>query len=220
MLIILKNLHYICDIITNQKTLNMDNLNERAANYAAEKTNELLTKAIAQAYADGYRDGYKDRDDGIKRSNLNRDIELVDLGLPSGTKWSTKLMGEDGFADYLSYADAASFELPTIEQVEELAKHCKWQGDRSSTGQTFWGAKCIGKNGKDIYIRSWGYKEGDRLCFHGFGADTIFFWIRNEDEEDEMKAIKLYNVKDEKPKMEIVKLFSGYRLPVMLVRKK
>ena len=194
----------------------MENLNERAANYAAEKANELLAKAIAQAYADGYRDGFRDRAEGIVSPN----IEFVDLGLPSGTKWSTKLMGEDGFADYLSYADAASFELPTIEQVEELAKHCKWQGDRSSTGQTFWGAKCIGKNGKDIYIRSWGYKEGDKLRAYGYGADTIFFWLRNEDEEDEMKAIKLYNVKDEKPKMEIVKLFSGYRLPVMLVRKK
>ena len=76
------------------------------------------------------------------------------------------------------------------------------------------------KNGKDIYIRSWGYKEGDRLCCYGYGADTIFFWIRNEEEGDEMKAIKLNNVKDEKPEFEIVKLFSGYKLPVMLVSNK
>ena len=158
----------------------MENLNERAANYAAEKTKELLAKAIAQAYADGYQDGVKDRDERIASPN----IEFVDLGLPSGTKWSTKLMGEDDFADYLAYADAASY----------------------------------GKNGKEIYIRSWGYKEGDNLRCYGYGADKIFFWIHNEEENAEMKAIMLYNVKDEKPELEIVKLFSGYKVPVMLVR--
>ena len=192
----------------------MENLNERAANYAAEKTNELLANAIAQAYADGYRDGIKDRDKGIVSPN----IEFVDLGLPSGTEWSSKLMGEDDFADYLAYADAASYELPTIEQVEELVNCCRWQ--RDFRGQTFYGATCIGKNGKEIYIRSWGYKEGDRLCCYGYGADTIFFWVHNEEEGDEMKAIRLNNVEEGKPKMEIVELFSGYKLPVMLVRKK
>ena len=35
-----------------------------------------------------------------------------------------------------------------------------------------------------------------------------------------MKAIELYNVKDEKPELEIVKLFSGYKLPILLVQKK
>ena len=136
------------------------------------------------------------------------------------TKWSTKLLGEDDFADYYAYADAASFELPTIEQVEELANYCRWQADRSSSGLTFWGATCIGKNGKQIYIRSWGYKEGDKLCAYGYGRDTVFFWIRNEEEGDDMKAIKLHNVKDEKPELEIVKLFSGDKLPILLVQKK
>ena len=70
----------------------MENLNERAANYAAEKVNELLAKAIAQAYADGYRDGYKDRDERISSSNSDSNLKFVDLGLPSGTKWSIGLI--------------------------------------------------------------------------------------------------------------------------------
>lgn len=192
----------------------MESLNERAAKYAEEKANELLSKAIAQAYADGYRDGVKDREERTVSPN----IEFVDLGLPSGTKWSAQLMGEEGFADYLSYTDAASYGLPTIEQVEELANYCRWQ--RDFRGQTFYGATCIGKNGKEIYIRSWGYKEGDKLCAYGYATDRAFFWMRNEEEGDEMKAIKLHNVKDEKPEIEIVKMFSGYKLPVMLVCKK
>ena len=89
----------------------MENLNERAANYAAEKTNELLAKAIAQAYEDGYRDGYKDRDDAIKRSILNSDIEFVDLGLPSGTMWAMNFLKKDNNVSYLPYKDADLIQL-------------------------------------------------------------------------------------------------------------
>ena len=62
----------------------MENLNERAANYAAEKTNELLAKAIAQAYADGYRDDLM-RQRTKETSAGIHDAEVFDLGLPSGT---------------------------------------------------------------------------------------------------------------------------------------
>ena len=194
----------------------MENLNERAVNYAAEKTNELLAKAIAQAYADGYRDGYEDRQSNFEAFTGNVNNDFINLGLPSGTKWSTKLMNTDEVPDYLPYAKAASLEIPTIEQVEELVNCCRWQAKRTRTGVTFEGAKCIGYNG-EIFIPSWGYYEGDRLLHYGFGADKIFFWIRNEEGGDEMKAVKFFNVKDEKPEMEIVKLFPGFKLPVMLV---
>ena len=81
----------------------MDKLTERATNYAAEKTNELLAKAIARAYEDGYRDGYKDRAEKIDCAIDNTDIEYVDLGLPSGTRWSKEyLKDEKGFAAYYS----------------------------------------------------------------------------------------------------------------------
>ena len=56
----------------------MENLNERAANYAAEKANELLANAIAQAYADGYCDGYKDREEEIPVDLLNEKKEFID----------------------------------------------------------------------------------------------------------------------------------------------
>ena len=36
----------------------MKELLEKAANYAAEKTNEMMTNLIAKAYEDGYRDDF------------------------------------------------------------------------------------------------------------------------------------------------------------------
>ena len=67
----------------------MENLNERAANYAAEKVNELLANAIAQAYADGYRDGYDDAENKGDTAEIVN-AEVFDMGLPSKTSWTLK----------------------------------------------------------------------------------------------------------------------------------
>ena len=67
----------------------MNELQEKAENYAAEKMNELMVKAIAKAYADGYRDGYKECAEDYD-IDLYEDVEFVDLGLPSGLLWSSK----------------------------------------------------------------------------------------------------------------------------------
>lgn len=41
----------------------MKELKDLSANYATEKTNEMMSQIVAQAFADGYRMGYKDRED-------------------------------------------------------------------------------------------------------------------------------------------------------------
>ena len=77
------------------------------------------------------------------------------------------------------------------------------------------------KSGKIIKFISSGFKEGERLVgVPHYGGGIAYFWIHDNEEGDEKNAIKIFDVEDGKPKMEIVKLFSGYRLPVMLVRKK
>jgi hypothetical protein len=199
----------------------MENLNERAANYAAEKVNELLANAIAQAYADGYRDGYDDAENN-GNSTIFDNTEVFDMGLPSKTWWSLQyLEDEEKQTKYLPYPDASKLGIPTLEQFEELIKYGRWQGSWSSSRQTFYGADCQGASGKIIEFLSFGYKEGEQLVgVPHYGGGSAYFWIQDDEEGDEKNAIQIFNVEEGKPKIEIVKLFSGYKLPVMLVRKK
>ena len=194
----------------------MENLNERAANYAAEKVNELLANAIAKAYADGYRDGYKDRDERIASSNSDSNLQFVDLGLPSGTKWLIGFIEGDGDCLYLPYANAAAMDIPTKEQVEELMNYCNLRENRSSGGQIFYGIYCLGNTGSEIYLDGRNYMIGDDLQYT-WGVFHIYFWIRDDEDSEQKNAVRITGLKDGKPEMEIVKLFSGFKLPVMLV---
>ena len=67
----------------------MIELNEKADIYAEENVINVLKEAFAKVYADGYRDGYKDCEEDIPVSLGNNQTVFVDLGLPSGTLWST-----------------------------------------------------------------------------------------------------------------------------------
>lgn len=200
----------------------MNELQERAEIYAAEKMNELMSGAIAQAYIDGYRNGYKDRDCEIGKLDLIEEkIEVHDLGLPSGTLWTLNyLEDEEESTNYLPYVKAAKLGLPTKEQVDELIEKCRWQGNFSSTRISFYGAICIGANGEKISFDSCGYKEDEmKVGAPNYGGGNAYFWIHDEEDGDEKNAIRIYNVENGKPQMEIVKIFSGYKLPVLIVRK-
>ena len=196
----------------------MENLDERAAKYAAEKANELFVKAIAQAYADGYRDGLKEQEGESSGFVETADVEFVDLGLSSGTKWSIGSLKEDDVNDlYLPYANAAAMGIPTREQVEEMVNNCNLREDR--TPQIFQGIFCLGTTGNEIYLDGGNYKKGDELQYT-WGIFHIYFWIRDDEDGNQKNAVRITGLKDGKPEMEIVKLFSGYKLPIMLVRKK
>ena len=200
----------------------MNDLQIMAEAYAAEKMNELMTKAIAQAYMDGYRNGYKDRDSEIEGSGyMEGEISVHDLGLPSGTLWSLNYLNDESErTDFLPYIKAAKLGLPTKEQVDELIENCRWCGDYSSSRITFYGAVCIGANGEKITLDSKGYRvDKQTVGAPNYGGGSAYFWIHDEEEGDEKNAVRIYEVENGKPKMEIVKIFSGYKLPVLIVRK-
>lgn len=200
----------------------MKDIQERAESYAAEKMNDLIAKAIAQAYADGYLDGYKERNsESVKFDSIEGEICVHDLGLPSGTLWSLHyLENEEEETNYLPYIKAAKLGLPSKDQVDELIENYRWQGEFSSTGMSFYGAFCIGANGEKISFNSCGYKEDEKkVGAPYYGGGSAYFWIHDE-EGDEKSAVRIYSMENGKPKLEIVKIFSGYKLPVLIVRKK
>lgn len=201
----------------------MKDIQERAESYAAEKMNDLMNRAIAQAYSDGYRDGYKDWGvDSVKLDSVEGVICVHDLGLPSGTMWTLNYMeDEEGGISYLPYVKAVTLGLPSKEQVDELIENCRWQGEFSSTGMSFYGAICIGANGDKISFNSCGYKEDEKkVGAPYYGGGSAYFWIHDEEEGDEKSAVRIYSMENGKPKLEIVKIFSGYKFPVLIVRKR
>jgi hypothetical protein len=200
-------------------------ISEKAKNYADGKVLEALTAAIENAYTDGYKAGYNDAVEKLNNGvqELESDgITYVDLGLPSGTLWTLKYFeDEEENINYLPYVKAAKLGLPTKEQVDELIEKCRWQGEFSSTRVSFYGANCIGATGEKISFYSSGYKENDeRIGAPNYGGGNAYFWIYDEEDGDEKNAVRIYNVENGKPKLEIVKIFSGYKLPVLIVRKR
>jgi hypothetical protein len=199
----------------------MENLNERAANYAAEKTNELLAKAIAQAYEDGYRDGYKQcvEDYNI---DLYEDVKFVDLGLPSGLLWSSRYRkNEEGKPLFLTYEEAAFMDIPTEEQVNELVNCCNWDhlmGYVDRNGYTFRqpiGKICTGTNNEYIFINDEGLKFSKTSSTYG-----IHFWIRDDEDSEEKKSVYIEgSLEDGNPVVKIEKRDADFMMPVLIVRK-
>lgn len=200
----------------------MENLNERAANHAAEKANELLVNAIAQAYADGYRDGYKQCSEDYD-IDLYEDVDFVDLGLPSGLLWSSKYrMGEEDKPLYLTYEEASTMDIPTEEQFKELVDNCDWthiMGYVNRGGYDFKqpvGKYCKSKNSEHISFDNKGMKYiGSSYVPYG-----IRFWIRDDEDDAEKKSIYIEDqLSDIKPIWTIEKVDATALIPVMLVKK-
>lgn len=181
----------------------------KAENYAAEKTNEVIIKAIAQAYADGYRDGYKDREEEIPIDLRDNKTEYVDLGLPSGTLWAKKFEKKDGERLYLPYEKAKSMNLPTEEQWNELQEKCRW---------TFESDKiyCTGPNGNCLLFAKTGFKKAKEILSDDYKS---YFWIIDTDENDsDIKAGNIFYTNN--IYRYTSKLYCGYKLPIRLVRAK
>ena len=202
----------------------MENLNERAANYAAEKVNELLAKAIAQAYKDGYNNGYKECADDYD-IDLYEDVDFVDLDLPSGLLWSSRYrMGEENKPLYLTYEEASTMDIPTEEQFNELVENCNWShimGHVCRGGYSFRepiGKCCNSVNRERISF----HQEGMKYIGSGYTPYGIYFWIRDDVDEAEKKSVFIESgLQNEKPIIKIKKVdASTAKMPVMLVRNK
>jgi len=185
----------------------MIELNEKAGIYAENNVINILKEAFAKVYADGYRDGYKDCQEEIPVDLRENQTIFVDLGLSSGTLWSStyERIGEERL--YLPYDKAKEMHIPTEDQWRELRKECRWSIDSDIL-------YCIGPNGNSIHFERTGYisiKKNKEI------PNWSFFWIKNEEEDGkECLSAKMswHTASDESSHS----TFRGYSLPIRLVR--
>ena len=193
------------------------NILEQADKYAEGKANEAITKAIADAYIEGYKAGYKDREEEIPMELRDNKTEYIDLGLPSRTLWSTDYEKLDGKYLYLPYEKAEYLKIPTKEQWEELKTSCKWEYDIDNY-YDFICCRCVGPNGQILKFERTG-----RIITEGNVDEwEAFFWIEDDSDLNEKNSIHMFNygkeIDKEIGKCDLSKNFSGYKLPVRLVR--
>lgn len=91
-----------------------------------------------------------------KSSTYNCELEFIDLGLPSGTKWANKDYSGGYECRHYTYTENVE-GIPTKEQWKELRKECEWIWSEGM------GYKVIGPNKNYIFLSvemdswSWGY---------------------------------------------------------------
>jgi hypothetical protein len=195
----------------------MEELRVKSNNYAEENVNTVLKEAFAKVYSDGYRDGYKDCEEEISIELKDGETEYIDLGLPSGTMWSADYeKSDDDNYFFVPYADTKKYNIPNIEQWEELLNVCKWEYDKNGS---FHEAYCIGPNGTILKFCLTGMVHVEHVVEKG----NAYFWVSDENEGVEKSAVCIcdrsmngHNYTEKG----IEKHFSGYKLPVRLVKSK
>jgi len=183
----------------------MEELREKARSYAEENVIAILKESFAKIYADGYRAGYNDCKEEILVDLWDSRIDYVDLGLPSGTLWSTDYEKDGDDNLYLSYEMASDKNLPTREQWRELKGICKWE----YIGVKLEKIKCVGPNGNCIYFCPTGYLDFVRKVLD----DEVYFWTK---EEDERFAVRMWQYKYGREAIE--RQSYSDKLPIRLVK--
>jgi len=185
----------------------MIELNEKAGIYAEENVINVLKEAFAKVYADGYREGYRECQEEIPVDLRDNQTRYVDLGLSSGTLWSSSYERIGAERLYLPYDKAKEMSIPTEDQWKELRRECRWSVDSDKL-------YCIGPNGNSIHFEKTGYISINK---NKEIVDWSFFWIKNEEENgNECLSAKMswHIASDERSHS----IFRGYSLPIRLVR--
>ena len=99
-----------------------------------------------------------------------KDLDYVDLGLPSGTLWkNANEGGDDALYTYDEAVSKFGDKLPTKEQLEELKNKCTW----TWTGN---GYKVTGPNGESITLPA----AGSRNSYGGVYEVGGHYWSATE----------------------------------------
>ena len=192
---------------------------EKVQEYVEGKVIDALNKVVADAYLAGYNAGYQDGYNKVVKDSVSEGSEFVDLGLPSGTLWSSDYVKKDDndMTIYVTQENGADYEIPTYEQFKELMDECKWdqksEKNWTESGFYYWHewAICLGPNGNKITFEKTGiYETTDSLT----RTSEIFFWLNNK----EYFYNNCANITLNSLNIGSENMFSGYKLPIRLVK--
>ena len=109
--------------------------------------------------------------------------------------------------------------IPTKEQWDELWSSCQWRYDLDGSRELL-KAYCVGPNGNVLVFETTGYIEAVSIS-HSY---MVKFWIKDCRDVDEKHSATIFfggtNNRRRGLENATSDLFSGCRLPVILVRKK
>lgn len=127
-----------------------------------------------------------------EKSIYNCELEFIDLGLPSGTKWANKDSDYEYTCKHFTYTEDVE-GIPTKEQWKELRKECEWIWNAGL------GYKVVGPNKNYIFLTVGGYR-------HGYGWGYAWREYNDTYELDIQKS----------QRMKFIKEKNGYRALVQL----
>lgn len=151
----------------------MEELREKADGYAEENVINVLKEAFAKVYADGYRDGYKYCQDHVSVNLHISNTEYVDLGLPSGTLWSTDYEKDVNDIIFEPYELASTKAIPTRAQWNELRRCANWEFIGKDDNLVV--VKCTGPNGNTISF----HPKGGMNFAKKVSSGRVLFWIKS-----------------------------------------
>ena len=106
---------------------------------------------------------------------------MIDLGLPSGTKWACCNVGAstpEGYGNYYTFEDAKAYNPPTLDQVNEFLNNTtsEWTVLNGVSGRIF-----TGRNRGTVFLPAAGYSRGGPDIY-SVGTNG-YFWSSTLDEE-------------------------------------
>lgn len=103
--------------------------------------------------------------------------------------------------------------LPTEKQWQELKACCKMEyDDYNSLDRKYNEVIFIGPNGNSITFTNIAYVKAKLV-----NSDEILFWLQNNGGDSENNAVSI-NIKEINKKLGPIKCFTGFKLPIRLVR--
>ena len=185
---------------------------ERIAREKIEREREETARKVeAKRLAEEEKKAAKKKAENDKKDKAIKNVDFVDLSLPSETLWASERIGYS--SQTFAFREAKKlYHLPTDAQLLELEEECQISGDCN-------GFEILSADGVRINLN---YNDNIYTDNGDFIKATFLFWLDEEEDSDKKVwcACVEYNVKAKRLNVFKRKIFVGEKLPVMVVKSK